>query len=194
MLCYKIRTMTNNYGAETRESVLANVGEGTGQSEFELSYCGWRVVAAACFGVMASFGSLFVYTFAVFVKPLGAAFGWSREGVSLGFALAAIVGSLTAAVLYHLRQRRAAPKLVIFQAGAAMAVLALVVGYGIYNGASWASFQRRVLDEVGREETARLGELRKRVGSAGEDRGVPADQVGLAADDKLVALADRTGP
>ena len=61
-----------------------------GESEFDLSYYGWRVVAAACFGVMAGFGSLFVYTFAVFVKPLGTAFGWSREAVSLGFALAAL--------------------------------------------------------------------------------------------------------
>ena len=39
---------------------------------------------------MAGFGSLFVYTFAVFVKPLSADFGWSREAISLGFGLAAI--------------------------------------------------------------------------------------------------------
>ena len=59
-------------------------------SEFEFGYYGWRVVLAACFGVMAGFGSLFVYTFAVFVKPLGAAFGWNREEISLGFGLAAM--------------------------------------------------------------------------------------------------------
>jgi len=64
--------------------------EAPGKSELDLGYYGWRVVVAACFGVMAGFGSLFVYTFAVFVKPLGAAFGWSREAVSLGFALAAL--------------------------------------------------------------------------------------------------------
>jgi MFS family permease len=58
--------------------------------EFDLGYYGWRVVLAACFGVMAGFGSLFVYTFAVFVKPLGAEFGWSREAVSRGFGLAAV--------------------------------------------------------------------------------------------------------
>jgi len=40
-------------------------------SEFELGYYGWRVVLAACLGVMAGFGSLFVYTFSVFVKPEG---------------------------------------------------------------------------------------------------------------------------
>src|SRR5271168_1888816 len=59
-------------------------------TEFDLGYYGWRVVLAACLGVMAGFGSLFVYTFAVFVKPLSAQFGWSREAISLGFGLAAI--------------------------------------------------------------------------------------------------------
>jgi MFS family permease len=59
-------------------------------SEFDLSYYGWRVALAACFGVMAGFGSLFVYTFSVFVKPLGAEFGWTRETISRGFAIAAV--------------------------------------------------------------------------------------------------------
>jgi hypothetical protein len=31
---------------------------------------------------MGGFGSLFVYTFAVFVKPLSAEFGWTREQIS----------------------------------------------------------------------------------------------------------------
>lgn len=63
-------------------------------SEFDLHYYGWRVVLAACLGVMAGFGSLFVYTFAVFVKPLSAEFGWSRESISSGFAIAAITLAL----------------------------------------------------------------------------------------------------
>lgn len=62
----------------------------SGPGEFDLSYYGWRVALAACFGVMAGFGSLFVYTFSVFVKPLGAEFGWSREAISRGFAIAAV--------------------------------------------------------------------------------------------------------
>jgi MFS family permease len=68
-------------------------------SEFDLGYYGWRVVLAACFGVMAGFGSLFVYTFAVFVKPLGAEFGWSREAVSRGFAIAAVTVGLCSPLL-----------------------------------------------------------------------------------------------
>jgi MFS family permease len=59
-------------------------------SEFDRGYYGWRVVMAACLGVMVGFGSLFVYTFSVFMKPLGAEFGWGREAISRGFGLAAL--------------------------------------------------------------------------------------------------------
>ncbi len=84
----------------SEESVPGSVGVGMtiaqcaekapGSSEFDLGYYGWRVVLAACLGVMAGFGSLFVYTFSVFVKPLAAEFGWSREAISSGFAIAAV--------------------------------------------------------------------------------------------------------
>jgi MFS family permease len=68
-------------------------------SEFDLGYYGWRVVLAACLGVMAGFGSLFVYTFSVFVKPLAAEFGWSREAISSGFAIAAVTLGLVSPLL-----------------------------------------------------------------------------------------------
>jgi MFS family permease len=68
-------------------------------TEFDPGYFGWRVVLAACFGVMAGFGSLFVYTFAVFVKPLSAQFGWNREAISLGFGLAAVTLGLISPLL-----------------------------------------------------------------------------------------------
>jgi len=58
-----------------------------------------RVVLAACLGVMAGFGSLFVYTFSVFVKPLAAEFGWSREAISGGFAIAAVTLGLCSPLL-----------------------------------------------------------------------------------------------
>jgi MFS family permease len=74
-------------------------GDLSSQNEFSVFYYGWRVVLAACFGVMAGFGSLFVYTFAVFVKPLSAAFGWSREAISLGFGLAAVTLGLISPLL-----------------------------------------------------------------------------------------------
>jgi MFS family permease len=70
-----------------------------GLTEFDLGYYGWRVVLAACFGTMAGFGSLFVYTFSVFVKPLSAEFGWSREAISTSFAIAAVTLGLASPLL-----------------------------------------------------------------------------------------------
>jgi MFS family permease len=74
-------------------------------TEYDLAYYGWRVVLAACFGVMAGFGSLFVYTFAIFVKPLSAQFGWSREAISLGFGLAAITLGVVSPLIGRLLDR-----------------------------------------------------------------------------------------
>ena len=68
-------------------------------TEFDFGYYGWKVVLAACLGVMAGFGSLFVYTFSVFVKPLAAEFGWSREAISGGFAIAAVTLGLCSPLL-----------------------------------------------------------------------------------------------
>lgn len=75
------------------------------RNERDLNYYGWRVVLAACLGVMAGFGSLFVYTFTVFVKPLGAEFGWNRESVSLGFAIAAMTVGLSSPLIGRLIDR-----------------------------------------------------------------------------------------
>jgi MFS family permease len=92
----------------SEEPVPGSVGAGVatqpadtlpGSSEFDLGYYGWRVVSAACLGVMAGFGSLFVYTFSVFVKPLSAEFGWSREAISSGFAIAAVTLGLCSPLL-----------------------------------------------------------------------------------------------
>src|ERR1700689_3726797 len=70
-----------------------------GLSESDSGYYGWRVVIAAFLGVMAGFGSLFLYTFSVFVKPLAAEFGWSREAISCGFAIAAVTLGLVSPAL-----------------------------------------------------------------------------------------------
>jgi MFS family permease len=93
----------------SEESVPGSVGVGiatvqraeivSGPGEFDSGYYGWRVVLAACLGVMAGFGSLFVYTFSIFVKPLAAEFGWSREAISSGFAIAAVTLGLCSPLL-----------------------------------------------------------------------------------------------
>jgi predicted MFS family arabinose efflux permease len=66
---------------------------------------GWRVVLAAYFGAMVGFGSLLVFTFSIFVKPLTGAFGWSRESVSAAFGLAALTVAVCSPPLGHLLDR-----------------------------------------------------------------------------------------
>jgi MFS family permease len=90
--------MTTNVAIQSAEPTSS-------PSEFDLGYYGWRVVLAACLGVMGGFGSLFVYTFTVFVKPLGAEFGWNRESVSLGFAIAAMTVGLSSPLIGRLIDR-----------------------------------------------------------------------------------------
>lgn len=68
-------------------------------------YPGWLVVAAAFCGVMVSFGSLLVFTFGVFLKPLGAEFGWSRESISTAFGIAAMTVAVCSPVLGRLLDR-----------------------------------------------------------------------------------------
>ena len=58
--------------------------------EEAFNYPGWRVTVASGVGVFVSFGSLLVYTFGVFLKPLTEEFVWSRQAVSLAFGIAAI--------------------------------------------------------------------------------------------------------
>ena len=66
---------------------------------------GWRVVVAAYFGVMVGFGSLLVFTFGIFVKPLSAEFGWSREAISAAFGFAAMSVAACSPVLGYLLDR-----------------------------------------------------------------------------------------
>ncbi len=86
----------------------------TSVSENALAYQGWRVVLAAHFGVMLSFGSLLVFTFSVFLKPLTAEFGWSREQVSGAFGIAAMAVALGSPMLGRLLDRGAPRPIVLF--------------------------------------------------------------------------------
>jgi MFS family permease len=59
-------------------------------NEHSIRYPGWRIAFASSACVLVSFASLLVYTFAIFLKPLSAEFGWSREAVSAAFGIAAL--------------------------------------------------------------------------------------------------------
>ena len=73
----------------------------------------WLVVLAAFAGVMAGFGSLFVFTFGVFLKPVGAEFGWNREAVSRGFGFAALAIAVASPKLGQLLDRFSPRKIII---------------------------------------------------------------------------------
>jgi MFS family permease len=83
------------------------------RGESKASYCGWRVVLASSLGVMVGFGCLFVYTFGVFVKPLAAEFGWTREAISRGFAIAALTVAVCSPALGRWLDRYG-PRRVVF--------------------------------------------------------------------------------
>jgi predicted MFS family arabinose efflux permease len=74
---------------------------------------GWLVVLAAFLGVMVSFGSVVVFTFSVFLKPLSSEFGWSREGISRAFGIAAITIAICSPWLGHLLDRFGPRKVIL---------------------------------------------------------------------------------
>ena len=74
---------------------------------------GWRVVLAAYFGVMVSFGSLLVFTFSIFLKPLSYEFGWSRESISAAFGFAAITVAICSPPLGSLLDRYGPRRLIL---------------------------------------------------------------------------------
>jgi MFS family permease len=71
------------------------------------------VLLTACCGVFVSFASVVVYTFGVFLKPLVAAFGWSRAEVSLAFTLSALSVAACSPFIGRLLDRYPARRIVI---------------------------------------------------------------------------------
>ncbi len=93
---------------------------------------GWLVVLAAFFGVMAGFGSLVVFTFSVFLKPIGAEFGWSREAVSSAFGFAAVSVAVASPKLGQLLDRKGPRRIIIpcyLVYGLALCSLALLTSH-----------------------------------------------------------------
>lgn len=71
------------------------------------------VLIASCCGVFAGFGSVFIFTFGVFLKPLSAAFGWNREEISLGFAIAALTVAACSPFIGRLFDRYPARRIIL---------------------------------------------------------------------------------
>ena len=123
-------------------------------------YAGWPVTLAAFVGVMVSFAAMVPFTFSLFLTPLQLAFGWKREAISRGFAIAALTvaacSPMIGSLLDRLPPRRIIlPCVVVFAGG--MASLSLLTGhisqfYATYvllgivgNGTAQLAYSRAVL-------------------------------------------------
>jgi MFS family permease len=126
---FSLASIVTSEPRSENESIRRGGESSSSRTEFDLAYYGWRVVSAACFGVMAGFGSLFVYTFTIFVKPLGAEFQWSREAISTGFGIAAMTLGFSSPLIGRLIDRLG-PRRIILPCmtvfGCAIASLALL--------------------------------------------------------------------
>jgi len=73
--------------------------------EEAFGYPGWRVALASGLGLFVGFGSLLVYTFGIFLKPLTEEFSWSRQAYSLAFGIAALTVAVSSPGLGYLLDR-----------------------------------------------------------------------------------------
>ena len=100
-----------------------------GKDEASWRYPGWRVTFAAALASAAGFGSILIYSFSAFIKPLSAEFGWSRQTISAAFACASFTLGICSPGLGYLLDRFGPrrvilPCIVIF--GAAFGSLSLL--------------------------------------------------------------------
>jgi MFS family permease len=82
--------------------------------------------------VLVSFASLLVYTSAIFLKPLAAEFGWSREAISAAFGVAALAVAACSPPLGWLLDRYPARRIIlpcITVFGCAFASLSLLTSH-----------------------------------------------------------------
>jgi predicted MFS family arabinose efflux permease len=115
---------------------------------------GWRVVLAAYFGVMVSFGSLLVFSFGTFLKPLSAEFGWTREAVSASFGFAALTVAVVSPFLGRLLDR-VSPRTVILPC---MAIFGLgFASLGLLSSHLWQLYGTFVLLGIVGNGTTQMG-------------------------------------
>ncbi len=98
-------------------------------------FFGWWVVFASCFGMLFGSYSVFIgVTFALFVKPLEAAFNWSRTEISLALTICTYVIVIMAPIIGDLIDRFGARRVLL----TSMAFLGFAVaGLSQLNGSLW---------------------------------------------------------
>ncbi len=73
----------------------------------------YLVLVCACCGTFVGFGSVVIFTFGVFLKPLTAAFGWTRSQVSLAFTLTALTVAFCSPFIGRLLDRFPARRVIV---------------------------------------------------------------------------------
>jgi len=81
--------------------------------ELRIGFPGWRVALAASLASMAGFGSILIYSFGIFLKPLSVEFGWTRETISTAFACASFTLGICSPGLGWLLDRYGPRRIVI---------------------------------------------------------------------------------
>ncbi len=103
-------------------------------SESSIHYEGWRVAIAAQVVAFVCFASVVIYTFGVFLKPLSAEFGWSREEVSRAFGITAMTIAVSSPFLGKLLDR-VEPRKVLLPCFAVFGLAFMSLGF--LNGTLW---------------------------------------------------------
>ena len=93
----------------------------------------WGVVAAATVGLTFSLGTLLLYTFGVFVRPLSTEFGWSRTQLSGALAVSQYTFALTSPV-WGLLIDRFGPRAILLPS---VVCISLLVGSLATLGSLW---------------------------------------------------------
>jgi MFS family permease len=73
----------------------------------------WRIVFAASFGMLFSYGPIVTFTFGIFVSPLTREFGWTRSELALGLSLANVCFALTQPLFGALLDRFGARRVIV---------------------------------------------------------------------------------
>jgi MFS family permease len=88
-----------------------------------------RIIAISVPGIMVSIGSLVIFTFGAFVKPLGDRLDPSRGRISLAFMVAALMVGFFSPILGRVMDRVAVRRVLLPSVGVYCAVFTSLAGY-----------------------------------------------------------------
>jgi predicted MFS family arabinose efflux permease len=117
-------------------TIKADDGQALSLSKAAEYRLGWPIILAAMFGVGVGLTGLPFYTFGTFIKPLGAAFHWSRSQVALGSVFLHAGTALSSPFLGRVIDRYGARTIGL------ISMVGLAIGFGVValSGPSLLSF------------------------------------------------------